>query len=351
MRNPQPTGRTAEAYRKRELRHWEKEGRGSGTYHVWNGQEWRLDRKAERGKPVRYSWKSKSAKRGEGRNLSLIREQRLKNTTLDPKAQLHFGKGLTRPGPIHHAAAATLVGKMHEQFEKNLNPNWKPKDGPTREGKSFLRNLQNRLGIHGGDAILNLRHYPADDPKFPGKSSVHDEAHRLQRDFGINPEQDLSKLSNDDLYKLGQKTADAVKRIDEKLGHTPKLKTPGQAGAMLRGKLKIPQPPPVPTTPKPKRSPLSKIKDSISFKDLGKAAARSLTDPTGAALEIAASVAEPFLDQRGSDALQIMSTPFVPIKAKAAALMINAGPTEAATLNSMSDRYGRLPGDEGYNKR
>lgn len=113
-------------------------------------------------------------------------------------------------------------------------------------------------------------------------------------------------------------------------------------------KLKVPQP------TKPKNtwsSTIRKITGSVSLADFGRAAVRGLTNPTGAALDIAASAAEPFLDQNGRDALTIMNTPFVPLKAKVAALTINAGAANAATLTSMKDSAGRLPGDEGYSKR
>lgn len=233
--NPPPTGVKANQYWQQELGHWETKGRGSGNYFHHNNQRWRLDRKAEAGKPARYSWKSVEAKRGEGRNLNLLREQYLQNTTLDPKASLAFGKGATEPGPIHHAAAAALVGKMHAQFERNLNPNWTPKDGTSDAGKAFVRAMQNRLGLYGGDSPLNLRHYPADNPSIPAVSAVHNRAHTLQRQLGINPEQDLSGYSNTELWRLAQKTAKGVAEIDAQLGYKPKFKSPGHAGAVLRG--------------------------------------------------------------------------------------------------------------------
>ena len=235
VKNPPPTGVKANQYWQQELGHWETKGRGSGNYFQHNNQRWRLDRKAEAGKPVRYSWKSLEAKKGEGRTQSTARNQRLTNTTLDPKASLAFGKDATEPGPVHHAAAATLVGKMHEQFERNYNPNWTPQDGPSDAGKAFLRAMQNRLGLYGGDSPLNLRYYPADNPNVPAVSGVHNRAHTLQRELGINPEQDLTGYSNTQLWQLAQKTAEGVRTIDAELGYMPKYRTVGEAGASLRG--------------------------------------------------------------------------------------------------------------------
>jgi hypothetical protein len=235
MPQPRPSGVEANRYWQRELGHWQAKGKGSGTYLDFGGDRWRLDRKAEAGKPVRFSWKSLKAKKGESSTGTSQRQQRIANTSLDPKAQSAFGKFATQPGPVHHAAAATLVGKMLEQFELNNNPNWKPTDGPSTAGKAFLRALQNRLALPTGDSPLNHRYYPADNSSTPGVSSVHTEAHRLQRQLGINPEQDLSGYSNTELWRLAQKTAKGVAEIDAQLGYKPKFKSPGHAGAVLRG--------------------------------------------------------------------------------------------------------------------
>ena len=90
---------------------------------------------------------------------------------------------------------------------------------------------------------------------------------------------------------------------------------------------------------------------SVTFADVSKAVAQGFRNPAAMAIDIAASAAEPYLDQNNRDALNIINTPFVPVQAKAAALTINAGAANAATLTSMKDSAGRLPGDEGYSKR
>lgn len=169
-----------------------------------------------------------------------LRDVDLENTTLDPA--MRSGKGFAsvqNVGPVHHAAAARVVGKMHRQFELNQNPNWNPSDGPTPEGKTFLRNIQNRTGIGAtGNNPVNLRPYPADNPSKPTVSDVHDEAHRMGRRLNIDPQTvNFEGYSNDDLFKYAKNTlAPSIKEIDDTLGFVSPVKSVGQAGAIARGK-------------------------------------------------------------------------------------------------------------------
>ena len=169
-----------------------------------------------------------------------LRDVDLENTTLDPA--MKGGKGFAavqNTGPVHHAAAARVVGKMHRQFELNQNPNWKPSDGATPEGRTFLRNIQNRAGVKAtGNNPVNLRPYPADNPSKPTVSTVHDDAHRLGRVKGIDPQTvDFKDYTNDQLYQYAKNTlAPSIKDIDDQLGYASPVKSVGQAGAIARGK-------------------------------------------------------------------------------------------------------------------
>ena len=58
------------------------------------------------------------------------------NTTLDSLQFKTHGKLNPEEGPLHHAASRGVISKMHAQYEKNLNKNWKPSDGPSKEGKT-----------------------------------------------------------------------------------------------------------------------------------------------------------------------------------------------------------------------
>ncbi len=193
-----------------------------------------------------------------------LRDVDLENTTLDPA--MKGGKGFAavqNTGPVHHAAAARVVGKMHRQFELNQNPDWKPSDGPTPEGRTFLRNIQNRAGVNAtGNNPVNLRPYPADNPSKPTVSTVHDDAHRLGRVKGIDPQTvDFKDYTDDQLYQYAKNTlAPSIKEIDDQLGYASPVKSVGQAGAIARGKQ-----PPVPGI-EFKNSPISMFREKVAVK-------------------------------------------------------------------------------------
>ena len=230
-----PSGKEWEAYRTKELEHWAEHGKGSGTYFEWNGEKWRLDRKAERGKPVRYSPKSINRKKKESIKGGSERAVDLKNTTNDPLANKAFGRWNPNQGPIHHAVPRKLMANMLLQFEKNLNPNWTPEMGTTSEGKNFIRVLEKRLGISVGDSLVNQRSYPPDDLKSPAISEVHVKAHKLGDKYGINSKTSFEGFSNNQLFDYAKnKLGPAVKKIDAELGFGPEFKTAGEAGKALR---------------------------------------------------------------------------------------------------------------------
>ena len=230
-----PSGKEWEAYRTKELEHWAEHGKGSGTYFEWNGERWRLDRKAERGKPVRYSAKSINRKKKESLKGGSERAIDLKNTTNDPLANKAFGRWNPNKGPLHHAVPRKLMANMLLQFEKNLNPNWTPEMGTTPEGKNFIRVLEKRLGISVGDSLVNQRSYPPDDLKSPAISEVHVEAHKLGDKYGINSKTSFKGYTNNQLFDYAKnKLGPAVKKIDAELGFEPEFKTAGQAGKHLR---------------------------------------------------------------------------------------------------------------------
>ena len=65
MNPSRPSGPGWEAYKRTELEYIKQHGKSSGKYYIHDGQRWRLDRKAEAGKPVRYSPKSVDVKNKE----------------------------------------------------------------------------------------------------------------------------------------------------------------------------------------------------------------------------------------------------------------------------------------------
>ena len=158
----------------------------------------------------------------------------LDNTTLDPLARK---TSFPRPPNTvkHHAFAVRLIGKLHEQFELNENPNWKKSDGPSEKGKNFLRNLQNRLGIVSGDNLANHRHLPIDNHN--NKSSLHNQSHDLARKLGVDPAKaNFKNFSNSQLWEFAQnKLKPAIDSIDNEIGHKPSVNY-RQSGAILRGK-------------------------------------------------------------------------------------------------------------------
>ena len=81
MSPQRPSGPDWQRYKQRELRHWQKHGKGSGKFHKQHGHRWRLDPKNEAGKPRRYSAKSVDVKNNESRDHTSNREVKINGQT------------------------------------------------------------------------------------------------------------------------------------------------------------------------------------------------------------------------------------------------------------------------------
>ena len=164
----------------------------------------------------------------------------VQNTTLDPVQYKAYGKVNPEGGPVHHAVHRGIMAKMLKQFELNLNPKWKETDGPSQQGKNFLRILEKKYGLSGGHSLANLRSYPPDNPAAPKVSKVHTKAHELGRLLDIDAKRSFKGYTNQQLMDYAKNTlAPAVAAIDKELGYKPNFKKRGIAGAFLRGMTKV----------------------------------------------------------------------------------------------------------------
>jgi len=102
-------------------------------------------------------------------------------------------KGYTRwnkfiKGIIHHSGPARIISATLQKFEKINNPKWKPTDGLSKAGRRFARNIENRLGAHTVNSILNMDFYPSAD--------IHNKAHRVLEDVGLDTKKINKTLNN-----------------------------------------------------------------------------------------------------------------------------------------------------------
>ncbi len=164
----------------------------------------------------------------------------VQNTTLDPVQFKAYGKVNPEGGPVHHAVHRGIMAKMLKQFELNLNSKWKETDGPSQQGKNFLRILEKKYGLSSGHALANLRSYPPDNTAAPKVSKVHTKSHELGRVLDIDAKRSFKGYTNQQLMDYAKNTlAPAVAAIDKELGYKPNFKKRGIAGAFLRGMTKV----------------------------------------------------------------------------------------------------------------
>lgn len=115
MANAKPSGPDWEAWRAAEEAHWEKHGKGSGTYFEWEGERWKLDNKATKGQPRKFSPKSVDKKNTENKKVGGHREKMLEAQTapdVDPKeAQAARARINAKGNEHHHINARSRVEK------------------------------------------------------------------------------------------------------------------------------------------------------------------------------------------------------------------------------------------------
>jgi len=105
MANEKPSGAEWDKWRAKEEAHWAKHGKGSGTYFEFNGERWKLDNKATKGKPRKFSPKSVDAKNTENKKVGGHRERMLEKQTaadVDPKEAQAARAAINRKGNEHH---------------------------------------------------------------------------------------------------------------------------------------------------------------------------------------------------------------------------------------------------------
>jgi len=144
--NETPSGKEWEAYREKELKHWKEKGKGSGTYFEWNGQRWRLDRKNERGRKVRFSPKSVDVKNQEGKGNQTARNNRIQNQTagsVDLKRVVNKTAMINRRGNQAH----------------HINPTYRVENGIVAKYGEIPNNVREQFAKQGmffGDDPRNL---------------------------------------------------------------------------------------------------------------------------------------------------------------------------------------------------
>ena len=105
MPQDRPSGPDWEKWRAKEEAHWNKHGKGSGTYFTYNGQRWKLDNKALKGQPRKFSPKSVDRKNTENKKVGGHRERVLAEQTapdVDPKAAEAKRAAINKKGNEHH---------------------------------------------------------------------------------------------------------------------------------------------------------------------------------------------------------------------------------------------------------
>ena len=105
MAKERPSGAEWEKWRAKEEAHWEKHNKGSGTYFEFNGERWKLDNKATKGQPRKFSPKSVDQKNTENKKVGGHREKMLEKQTapdVDPKEAQAKRAEINRKGNEHH---------------------------------------------------------------------------------------------------------------------------------------------------------------------------------------------------------------------------------------------------------
>ena len=147
MNPPRPSGPGWEKYQKEERAHWQKHGKSSGKYHQQHGQRWKLDRKAEAGKPVRFSPKSVDVKTQESRKVNSRREQKIKGqTSLNTDLSKSNSKRtkINGAGKDHHHNAGV------DRVDKGLGAKY----GYPLPDK--VHKTHNKVGVYFGDDRRNF---------------------------------------------------------------------------------------------------------------------------------------------------------------------------------------------------
>ena len=115
MAKEKPSGAEWEKWKAKEEAHWAKHNKGSGTYFTFNGERWKLDNKATKGKPRKFSPKSVDQKNTENKKVGGHREKMLEQQTakdVDPKeAQAARARINAKGNEHHHKNSRTRVEK------------------------------------------------------------------------------------------------------------------------------------------------------------------------------------------------------------------------------------------------
>lgn len=165
MNPSRPSGPGWEAYKRTELEYIKQHGKGSGKYYNHGGQRWRLDRKAEAGKPVRYSPKSVDVKNKENTKKTSARQQKIdRQTAATANAELAQNKRAHINGRGHDVHHTTPIDRV----EKGLVQKYGGRI-PDHVRKAF-----NQVGVFFGDDPRNLS-----SANKPTHRSIHSQHHKL----------------------------------------------------------------------------------------------------------------------------------------------------------------------------
>ena len=105
MKQDLPSGPDWEKWKVKEEAHWAKHGKGSKTYFEYNGQRWKLDNKASKGEPRKFSPKSVDRKNTENKKVGGHREKVLAEQTsndVDSKRAEAKRAAINKGGKEHH---------------------------------------------------------------------------------------------------------------------------------------------------------------------------------------------------------------------------------------------------------
>ena len=188
MSPPRPSGPGWEKYQKEERAHWKKHGKSSGKYHYQHGQRWKLDRKAEAGKPIRFSPKSVDVKNQESRDHTSKREKKIKaQTSKNADKSLANAKRakINSQGKEHHHN--TVIDRV----DKGLTTKY---GGKIPE---HVHKKHNKVGVYFGD---DRRNFIAANPKV--HKQIHKEYNAL--DNALKALQDtIPEFTRNKLFKGG----------------------------------------------------------------------------------------------------------------------------------------------------
>ena len=147
MNPPRPSGPGWEKYQKQERAHWNKYGKSSGKYYRQHGHRWKLDRKAEAGKPIRFSPKSVDVKNQESRDHNSKREQKIKGQT-SPNTDL--SKSDSKRARINGAGKEHHHNAVVDRVDKGLGAKY---GYPLPEE---VHKTHNKVGVYLGDDRRNF---------------------------------------------------------------------------------------------------------------------------------------------------------------------------------------------------